>query len=196
MLGLDNNEMQELLDVIEYSNIQKEFWEIEKRFKEAQYKVAGIPQDELHKYMQLYEDNYSEIENVFKKELQEKRKIFEKDTDQKNNDLSIEMLNTLTDIQIEELSCRIMAEDYYGINFGKIEIVKEYIQNDLDTHNDINKLNNYLNDYGVEWDVDKMNSSKDNLINYIIQIYPPISKFPEVANRGLQLINQTLGNSE
>ena len=41
MNDLNDDEKQELLDVIEYSKVQKTLWEIEKLFKDAQLKIIS-----------------------------------------------------------------------------------------------------------------------------------------------------------
>jgi hypothetical protein len=190
MFELNDKEKQELLDVVEYTNIQKEFWEIEKRFKEAQLKIISIRSDNLSKYLQLYNDNKKEIDNIIKNNLKEKN------TDEQSMELSIEMLNILTPHQLEELAYRVMAEDFYGANFENIEILYNYIQNDLDEHNDRDRLNKYLSANGLSLFEDKVTGDPEKLMGYICDTYPPISKHPEVANTGLQLFNQVLGESK
>ena len=195
MYGLNTEETQELLEVIEFSKIQKEFWEVEEKFKIAQNKISSLEPSELEKYFTIYNDNYDEIEKTFYQELKDSQKASDEKSDERDLELSIEMISVMKDYQIKEFAYRVMSLDYYGIEFDNFEIVKEYVVNDLDIQKSIIYLNNYLNKFRLLYDDEenKIIGEQLDIIKYICELYPPVSKYTEISNISLHIMNQVLG---
>jgi len=103
------------------------------------------------------------------------------------------VLDVLSLEGLKELSIRVFAMYYYGINYDDIQTIKDYIVNACETMSD-KYLNSYLADYNLRFDVIKKDiiyKNTDELVNYIHRIYSPISKVPSIKETGIFLFDQS-----
>lgn len=156
--------------------------------------AKGFPEEVRAYRRYISEDGYW---NMVKRKFGNFQEVDERNVsaqDDADKISSFDELTKLSATQFQDYVYRVLGNDYFGVEFNDIEVLKSYIMNSIEDHGDYNNINIYLKKYNLKYDDGKLLGDFDDLANYCIDTYPMVStKYPELINTALHMLQQTKG---